>query len=502
MTKQKQTEKEEMLERNTPPQEQNTDLAPETEEENIQVIGVNDVTPITPEELYANALIIFKTGLMDSVSNQERADVWYKRHFGENYTDKDVGSGLDNAHQVDVVSEYLADRLHHLIKSSTNLDYSKINKNITEMFKLVGLSINISESATDACDEIFKKRAGNIIALDEAYKVLKINRQIAEIHHQQKPVTNINHLVTKMEKVFDEMKVNGNSGLADNEIMAKFYYNVSTVYDSVPNRKNTMTDIVNWAHHSVDYKQKALELTHDVDIVADIQTYWRTYGNYKPEKITDACERIIDTASDKGTLYRANKLYADTKANMIKVDVFSGRQERYADAIEHYRAAMQYTRDDEVKKSLLKDISKLQKGTVDYARTRLELSNLMQGRERIRERLKIADIISDKELKAAVLKSCINEFTELRNIDKRDRNTYNTIDMKLRKVVPADDTKTLDKLDTLKKKGEAYAFRLQFTMEDEKQCKKILSFYKNADNGNLEEADFLYTTGHSKRGVE
>lgn len=57
-------------------------------------------------------------------------------------------------------------------------------------------------------------------------------------------------------------------------------------------------------------------------------------------------------------------------------------------------------------------------------------------------------------------------------------------------------------LDTLKKKGEAYAFRLQFTMEDEKQCKKILSFYRNADNGNLEEADFLYTTGHSKRGVE
>ena len=53
MTKQKQeqTEKEEMLEQNTPPQEQNTDLAPETEEENIQVIGIDDVTPITPEEL-------------------------------------------------------------------------------------------------------------------------------------------------------------------------------------------------------------------------------------------------------------------------------------------------------------------------------------------------------------------------------------------------------------------------------------------------------------------
>ncbi|MGN0346286.1 MAG: U32 family peptidase [Lachnospiraceae bacterium] len=57
-------------------------------------------------------------------------------------------------------------------------------------------------------------------------------------------------------------------------------------------------------------------------------------------------------------------------------------------------------------------------------------------------------------------------------------------------------------LETLKLRDEAYAFRLQFTLEDEKQCQKILSFYKNADNGNLEEADFLYTTGHSKRGVE
>ena len=131
MTKQKQeqTEREEGLEQNTPPQEQNTDSAPETEEGNIQVIGVNDVTPITPEELYENALIIFRAGLTN-ISNQERADVWYKRHFGENYTEKDVGSGLDNPHQVDVVSEYLGDKLHHFMESSTTLDYSKINKNI------------------------------------------------------------------------------------------------------------------------------------------------------------------------------------------------------------------------------------------------------------------------------------------------------------------------------------------------------------------------------------
>ena len=261
-----------------------------------------------------------------------------------------------------------------------------------------------------------------------------------------------------MESVVSNMKQHGHSDLVGNEVMAQFYFNIADVYDRVKTCKNNMPEISKIAQLSMSYREKALETTNDIELVENIKNSLIEFQDRKfLDKITNACERVINAnPSNENALYRANMLYADSLANAKKIDVFNGRQERYTDAISHYKDAIKYTSDDNKKMSILKNISKMQKtfsDSTDYIKTRLEISTLMHGRERINERLTVVDEIKDIDLKTAVLKSCVNEFAEIKteSINSKDRKMYDIIDAKLREVVPTEDIKTINKLDELKK---------------------------------------------------
>ena len=190
-------------------------------------------------------------------------------------------------------------------------------------------------------------------------------------------------------------------------------------------------------------------------MVANIQNDWKDYGDYNPQKIVEACDRIIGNreASDRDK-FRAHRLCANTLVNQQKIDGFVGKDERIDSAIEHYRNALAYVsnRDDRI--DILNSISKAQKNhnRQDFVSTRLEIAELLEGRPRINEYVKLTDYAEDNDFKATLLKSCINEFHELEEIDIEDRSLYDTIDKKLRKILPPDDTKTLKTLDRLKKK--------------------------------------------------
>lgn len=451
---------EELLEDNSAP----ADNAPETPEDNdvpqVPVItSADQVEPLDVVGLYEHSLLLLHNSAINDEDCSAYMDSLYKIHFGENYTPEDINSGLDDVRQQAVVTDYIRDRLDYAKTMSTSLNKKKIDKAFENVFSLVGMNINISNSVEELYDDIFARRVGQNAFLLDDYEMMKLNRQTWHIYSDKTNITDLSGIVTAMEDLsisIDDDKESPDYKIVNDEHLAQFYYNVSEIYEGESNRVNNLTAVNKWHYRAMEYKKKALDLTsRNVVMVANIQNAWYDSSDYDYKKITDACERIIgnENANDRDK-FRAHKLCADTLMSLQKIDGFVGREERVGEAVKHYRNALTYVSNKKDRIDLLNCISKAQKltNTDDFISTRLEIATLLNGRPRIREYVKLVDMVKDENMKVNLLKSCINEFHELPEIDIEDRNLYNVVDEKMREILPSEDKKTLHTLDRLKKK--------------------------------------------------
>ena len=458
MTEENNTE-EELLENNPETPDEALDNTEENAGSQVPVISSPEqVEPLSVVELYQRALLLLHSS-SDDENGSAYMDSLYHRHFGENYTPEDVNSGLEDERQQAVVTDYIRDRLDYAKTMSTSLNKKKIDNSFENIFSLVGMNINISNSVEELYDEIFAKRAGQNAFLLEDYEMMKLNRQAWHIYNDRTNITELSGIVTAMEDLsisIDDDKENNDFKIVNDEHLAQFYYNVSEIYEKESNSVNNMTAVNKWHYRAMEYKKKALDLTsRNIVMVANIQNAWNDSSDYNPEKITAACERIIsnEEANDRDK-FRAHKLCADTLMTLQTIDGFTGREKRIDEVVKHYRNALAYVSNKKDKIDILNSISKAQKTTYgdDFISTRLEIAEMLNGRPRIREYAKLADTVKNENLKVNLLKSCINEFHELQEIDIEDRNLYDVVDTKLREVLPPEDTKTLRTLDKLRKK--------------------------------------------------
>ena len=464
MTEQNHTD-EELLEDNAIPSEETAENVSEDAEAQIPIISsVDQVEPLSVIGLYQRALLLLHSSSADDENGSEYMRSLYNRHFGENHTSEDINSGIEDERQQAVITDYIRDRLDYAKMLSTNLNKTKIDKAFENIFSLVGMNIKIANSVEELYDEVFAKRAGQNAFLLEDYEMMKLNRQVWHIYNDKTNITELSGIVTAMEDLaicIDDDKENSNFKIVNDEHLSQFYYNVSEIYESESNRVNNMTAVNKWHYRAMEYKKKALDLTSlNIVMVSNIQNDWRESSGYDPEKITSACERVIgnEESSDRDK-FRAHKLCADTLMTIKKIDGFAGRDISIREAIKHYRSALAYVSNKKDQIDILEKISGAQKssGIEDFISTRLEIAEILEGRPRIREYEKLAKTVKNENLKINLLKSCINEFHELQEIDIEDRNLYDTIDSKLREILPYDDKKTLKKLNQLRKKyGTAY----------------------------------------------
>lgn len=435
--------------------ENNTDKAPKVD----VISSVDQVEPWTDVKLYEHAIKLLHINTKEDNRDFVYTKDLYTRHFGENYTEENYNADISDERQQAVASEYIRDRLDYVKNMSTSLNSEKINDAFENIFSLVGMNITVANEVENAYDEIFTKRAGQNEFLLEDYEVLKINRQVFHIYNERKNITELSRLITTMEDLaisIEDNKDEPDFKIVDNETLAQFYYNVSEIYENEANHKSNMPDVNKWHYRAMEYKKKALDMTSsNIVMVSNIQNDWSAYPGYNHEKIIDACERVIDNdaASDRDK-YRAHKLCADTLFKLQVVDGFVGGKGRTDDIINHYSAALVYTHHAEDKIDILNSISKVQKKAYpdDYIDTRYEIAKMLEGRPRIREHFKLASVAQKTDFKIALLKSCINEFHELPNIDTEDRLLFDHIDRKLRDILPDSDRETIKILDKLKNK--------------------------------------------------
>lgn len=459
MTKEINTD-EEILETDTPETLDASLEEPAAQEPQVPVISsVDQVEPISSLELFNRALLLLHSSAEDDDNNKLYVDSLYRKHFGDDYTEQNYNADFTDEGQLAVVTDYIRDRLDYVKTNATSLNKNKIDKSFENIFSLVGLNISISNSVEELYDDIFTKRAEQNAFLLEDYEVLKINRQLYHIYENTTSITELSGLTTAIEDL--ATSIDGNQDNVDfktvsNEQLAQFYYNVSEIYENEANRKSNMPDVNKWHYRSIEYKKKALDKTsRNIVMVSNIQNDWKNYGDYNPQKIIETCDRIIDNqqGSDRDK-YRAHRLCADTLLDLQVIDGFTGRKTRIDKVIEHYRAAMMYTRHKEDKIDILNNISKVQKSAYpqDYIKTRLEMTEMLEGRPRIREYARLSDLTKDEDFKIAMLKSCINEFHELDEPGIEDRRLYEKIDKKLRNLTPPEDKKTIKVLNKLKNK--------------------------------------------------
>lgn len=457
MTKENKTE-EELLENNIKKTDENSNGIEETADSQVPVISSPEqVEPLDVVELYQRALLLLQS-CSDDENGSEYMDSLYQRHFGEDYTPEDVNSGLEDERQQAVVTDYIRDRLDYAKTMSTSLNKKKIDKAFENVFSLVGMNINISNSVEDLYDDIFARRVGQNAFLLEDYEMMKLNRQAWHIYNDRTNITELSGIVTAMEdlSISIDDKESPDFKIVNDEHLAQFYYNVSEIYEKESNSVNNMTAVNKWHYRAMEYKKKALDLTsRNVVMVANIQNAWYDSSDYDPKKVTDACERIIgnESANDRDK-FRAHKLCADTLISIQKIDGFVGKENRVDEAVKHYRNALAYVSNKKDRINILESISKAQKFTYkdDYILTRLEIATLLKGRARIKEYKKISEITKDNNLKINSLESCINEFHELTEIGIEDRNLFDDVEKELRAMLPDNDKQTLKNLDKLKKK--------------------------------------------------
>ena len=451
---------EELLENKTAPE---TDT-PETSEKGNEtprvpiITSADQVEPMDVVELYEHALLLLHNSAINDEDCSAYMDSLYKIHFGENYTPEDINSGIEDERQQAVITNYIRDRLDYAKTMSTSLNKKKIDKAFENVFSLVGMNINISNSVEELYDDIFARRVGQNAFLLDDYEMMKLNRQAWHIYHDKSNITDLSSIVTAMEDLsisIDDDKESPDYKIVNDEQLAQFYYNASEIYEGESNHVNNMTAVNKWHYRAMEYKKKALNLTsRNVVMVANIQNAWNGSSDYDYKMITAACERIIDNenANDRDK-FRAHGLCADTLMGIQKIDGFVGKEERIDEVVKHYRNALAYVSNKKDRINILESISKAQKFTYkeDYISTRLEIATLLNGRPRIREYKNIADIAEDQNLKVNLLESCINEFHELSDIGIEDRILFDDVEKELRNIIPNKDKQTIKMLDKLKK---------------------------------------------------
>lgn len=424
-----------------------------SDENETNFLNINSVESITEEQLLNTTFTVFhREAEYDSGVNKFR-DQLYRYYFGENYTPEDFETDIHDPRQINITKYYLSERLNLIKTEATSLDLKKINTAIDAMFNLIGLTINIPASVEESYDMIFAKRAGHNKILVDTYEVLKINRKIHNIHTGNTDISELSNYISVMEELYSD-------GAVNREQMAKFYYNISKIYDAECLKRYSAPELFRQQYRSAQYKKKALDMTEsNIIMVNDISEDWNNLTLYDGLKILEACLRIIDnndtTNRDK---YKAHKLYADTLLRPNKVKGFCADGKNLETALYHYNSSLRYASQPTEQLEILNKVAKAQQKNFpeDYIKTRLKIAELLEGRSRIREYESIAPF-TEPELQTNILKAAINEFHELNQITPDDSILYNRIDAKLRNLLPEDtDKRTLATLDRMKKKFGKY----------------------------------------------
>lgn len=451
-----------MLDNTEVKENENTEDAAEEEIEEIVTAGQSDgkceqynvtVEVMTEEELYTNTQKLLRAEAAQFESVRELYRALQKVYFGPKVSQEEAENApITDERQQNLLRTYLMRTVLDPIKNDAiSLNSKTINSAFSRIFEVAGLgNIPVSSLKTEDYDRMFNFRTSLVPLLQKEYEILQINRDVEEIYRANKGTIELNDKIIKMEDYFSQNYVN-------REQLAKFYYNIGAIYDAHSTQRNTKDKIDDELDFSMVYKYKALTKTSDnIALILDIHRDWKPRNDYLPQKILDACHRVIDNSGDARTLYRAHILYAETLFDFKGTDGFSDKREkRIASAIKHYRKALNYTNNKDEKIDLLNTISDYQKRNDKgaYTRTRLELISLLSYRERIREYNRLVDETEDIKLKKFMFKAAINEYYELEGIDREDRQLYDEIDSKFRDILgnSAKDRRYRKILDELKK---------------------------------------------------
>lgn len=403
-------------------------------------------------ELFQHAL----TMIQSAAERKENVAAYYRYlqilHFGENVSEEEATNApVDDERQIALVAEFLRAKMSGIKTDAISLDKKSINSAFENIFGLVELQLDAENTKESYYDRLFFHRAAQIPDLLVDYQILQLNRDVAEIYSSKSGTAELNSKIMQMEDYYSNDDIN-------REQLAQFYYNIGMIYEINSVQKNTSQAVYREHYMALSYERKALDMTNtNINLILNVHKDWQDNFDYDPQKILDACHRVIDNSTDQRDVYRAHKLYADTLLDFKGTDGFSNkRDERLRSVIKHYRSALEYTQNKEEKIDVLNAISEQQKFTDKqaYVQTRLELAELLTGRARIREYEKISDSTDNAALKEELLMASVNEFHELGVINDEDRRLYNEIDEKLRAVLPNNNNKTgvLNKLDALKEK--------------------------------------------------
>lgn len=406
----------------------------------------------TDEILFKHALTL----LQETAKHNENVAAYYRylqvRNFGEEVSAEEAEKAtLEDERQQALVAEFLRDKLEGIKSDAVSLDRGKINKAFENMFAVVGMELDTDDTGESHYDKVFSLRAAQLEDLLTDYRIMQLNRSVADIYAAKGSTVELNGKIMAMEDWYSRGDIN-------REQLAQFYYNVGMIYEANTTKQNT-TQAVNREHfRALSYEVKALEMTNtNINLILNVRRDWKDNYDYNPQKVLDACHRVIDSSGVRRNVFRAHKLYAEALLDFTGTDGFgSKRDKRITTVIKHYRRALAYAEQPEEKVDILKAIADQQQrfDAKGYIETHMEIAGLLTGRARIREFEKIANATDNQDLKVSVLKAGINEFAELPTVDKEDRYLYDDFDRKLRAALPDDATKaeTLKLLDGLKQK--------------------------------------------------
>ena len=430
-------------------QEEETTISPEL---SLQMLA-ETLRPISRTELFEHGLSILQTSAEKKPAVAEYYKSLREEYFGPDVPEKEaINAPIEDERQQTLVCEFLDNKLELIKSDVVSLDSGSINNAFDEIFTLVGVSVNTENLKESFYDQLFETRCEQIPELLDEYEILKLNRNLYSIYANKSDTLALNGIILQMEKYYSQKDIT-------REQLAQFYYNIGCVYDAPPQRSTVTEKMLKDARNlALKYKRKALNKTKkNMELILNVHRDWSTHYDYEPQKILDACHRVIDNSGDSRSLYQAHMLYAETLQDFRGTDGFGNqREKRLASIIKHYRKAVNYTENKEEKIDIL-DIISAQQKKIDkpgYIRTRMEVASLLSYRAKIREYSRLVDETDDYKLKSFIFKAGINEFYELSGIDDEDRQLYDDLDAKFRKTIEANggDAKTVAKLDELKKK--------------------------------------------------
>lgn len=419
-----------------------------TAEEDIPVVDcVEDIQPMEYDELYNRVLCYY----IDSQwgDSEEEINGVFQEKFGVDFENKKIDKRSKKNKELfrEIAKEVLDKRLMHIKKEATSLIDDNVNQAMKDILELVGVNLDLTQTALSTCEDVLKQRAGHLPEFNGAYDVLFSGRRLFDWYNAGVVSPEINEDVLKMQNMY-------RNGIINREILAFYYYNVAMVYEKYSMQKNNAPAVYKEHYRAVEFIKKSLsKVDKSVSLVMTIKDFLAAEPNYDQQKVLDACHRIMDNNNDDHSLYLAHKLYAETlkESRNVKGFAFDKQIDKIA---EHYRIALGYTTASEDKIDILEAIADSQKlYSIDaYIDTQLEIADLLSGRQRIRALKNIAHQVKSQNMKTALLKGAINEFVDLDNIRGEDIAMFRSLERNLR-FVAADEPETMKILDKL---GEKY----------------------------------------------